>query len=461
MFPRIDERFRRRISWSVLVLALLSFVCLGLAEQGTRGTAMGSPPSAPLPFARHLVMGLDLQHLSSLDAIQWLENADVENVAFIAIPIDADVVAAFGQDDVQEMAASALDRLVAAGNNAPLAACLRRPAAVDDAERVALVAIETMIERYPGAIAYVSACDPGADPVWQQDIARAMAQINQWVAPTTEALVPVASGVPIASVSVASFEQLRENLATANLGAGYALARIPVTAPVEQADVLACQEAIAESAHLALVMLQPDRDLDPDAVVPALASAPLQGNFLPEGFTNAAAPFIIREGEWQESTVGTVEYLRTSEEQSTLVFDFIGTDVYLLGIRSPEGGQVSAWIDPQVTGQPTQPDVLIDFSASQARDSVRPLFTGLPAARHRVYVVAQNNEETQVTLSGFVVMSRPTPAWTGLLAASTMLLIGTAALAERCHASIVAIRRYARPRGADSERRHPRGFKRQ
>jgi hypothetical protein len=461
MIPRLEARFRSRCSWAIFVLSCVAFVSLGHAQQGTAsgGIAPDSPPATPLPFPRHAVAGLDLRHLSSLAALQWLTDANVSDLPLIAIPIDGDVVAALASADVQDAAVAALDKMVQAGGASPLVACLHEPPHVEDRQHVALVAVEALIERYPGAVAYVTGCGDTTDHTWLQALSRAMSQINRWAEPTPEPLIPVAGGAPLTDLSLDDSSMLTD-LSTAPLSGSYSLVSVPIATPVTWDVVEAAQQAIVDSPRVALVMFRPDQASVPADVSAVFAVAPLASGQLPEGFSNAAAPFILQEGDWQQSQVGTVRYLRSSAETATLVLDFVGTDIYLLAVRSPESGQVSAWIDPIVTGDATPPDVTIDLAAPQARDAVRPLFQGLPATRHRLYVMVHNSGDTSVMVSGFYVVGRLTPAWTGLLAAGGLLTLATVTLAERSYASVVAIRSSARPGVGARQREHPRGFSR-
>ena len=119
MIPEISERLRRTMSWSVFVVACVSYLCLGWAQQGTSGSAMLEPPSSPLPFDRQNVFGLDLRQHSSLTAYQWLTSAGPLSPGLIVIPVDVDVVRALQEGEIQEAALSATDSLVAAGAGTP------------------------------------------------------------------------------------------------------------------------------------------------------------------------------------------------------------------------------------------------------------------------------------------------------------------------------------------------------
>jgi hypothetical protein len=457
MIPAIDRKLRRRLSWTIFLLACLGFLSLGLAEQGSRGPVLKSPPPAALPFPRHQVLGLDLRSYSSLGALEWLNTANAGTLPLIAIPVDADVVAAFGEPDIQDAAVSAMDQLVTAGAGSPLAACLRRPSTARGATESARIALEAIIERYPNVLAYVSACDE--DDEWQQAISDAMSDIRMRAVSSVSSLVPVSAGAPLDEVWLDGPTQLSD-ATTPIASTDYSVLVIPISEPVTTSLVEQAQATIISSAQTALIMLRPEPDAPHESVVGAIQMANLGTNMLPVGFTNATAPFIVVDGDWQATTVGTVAYMRTSAESAMLVVDFIGTDVHLLGVRSPQGGKVSAWIDPSVSDPPSVPDVTVDFRGQQARDTSEVLFQNLPAARHRLYVVAHNEGGSNVTLSGFFVVGMPSPTWTGTLAAALLLLIATVAFAERCHASVMDIRRKSGMLVDVPQGEHPRGFSR-
>lgn len=460
MIPLLTDPLRRRLSWSIFSLACLAFLMLGIAEQGAHGSAVQTPPPSPLPFARDRVLGLDLRNYSSLDALEWLHSAEVGSLPLIALPIDGDVVSAFGQPEVQDSAVGAIDQLVQAGTGSPLAICLRQPSALGTPPDIAVIAIEAILERYPNVIAYVSACDPKVNEEWQQTIASAMQQINRRVAASTATLIPVSTGAALDIVQLDSIDAISDVDEIAPPASGYLAIAVPISAPITEQNVSSFQSVIVNGSHTAIILAQPASELPPEFVTPAFGLAPVATSLLLDGFSNVTSGFVLREGEWQESTVGTVTYLRSSAESSTLVVDFVGTEVYLIGVRSPSSGRISAWIDPDLTGEQPRPDLTIEMVATQARDAAIPLFTGLPATRHRLYVVAQNDSASSVTVSGFFVSSRPTPVWSGLLAALGLLAVAVASLAERCYASVVAIRRANSTRTDPEQEGHPRGFRR-
>jgi hypothetical protein len=459
MIHGISHDRQRTLSWSIFLIAIVSFVCLGWAEQGVRGVSMVDPPSSPLPFNRQQVFGLDLREHSSLSALQWLTSADFPDTALIVIPIDADVVVALGEGEIQDAALAATDSLVTAGAGSPLAVCLRRPDVSTDLADVAAIAVESLIDRYPDVIAYVFACNHASESDWREAVAASMSSINPRMTGVTETLLPVSSGAPAALMETSDPVHVQISAESGNLSRGYSIVSLRIDGSLPTRVLRDAQDAIQNTSHLGLILLRPTTDVDPAMISAALRSAPLQPDSLLEGFSNATLDAISVHGDWQAVKVGTVQYLRSTAETATLVTEFVGTDLFLLAVRSPNAGRIHAWIDPPASGLPAIPDVSLDLNAPQARDGLYPLFTGLSAARHRVVVVAVNTDQSNVTMSGFFVTGRRAPAWTGGFAAVTFLVIAAAALTERCAASIWSIRRTSGP-PMTREGEHPRGFTR-
>ncbi|HUG14504.1 MAG TPA: hypothetical protein VMM78_05730 [Thermomicrobiales bacterium] len=355
---------------------------------------------------------------------------------------------------------AALDSLVEAGVGSPLAACLRRPDAVTDAVETAAIAVEALIERYPDAIAYVFACNHASEPEWQAAVAEAMGNINPRAAGVAATLFPVSSGAPLTLIDTRDPDDILTEIESGEAAKGYVAVSLQIDAPVAPAVLQDARRAIMETSHVAIVLIRPTPDVNVDSTTAAIAAVSGHSDGLLIGFSNATLESVERLGEWETVRVGTVTYLRVTTASATLTFDFVGTDMYLLGVRSPNAGIVHAWIDPPATGLSPHPDVSYDLGATQARDTAHPLFTGLSASRHTLVLVANNDDGSNVMISGFFVTGSPVLTWTGRLAAASLLLIATAALAERCASTISTIRRTSGPRAVDRWD-HPRGFTRQ
>jgi hypothetical protein len=433
-------RGRSRLVWTVFVLACAGYVMLGLAEQGMRIASMPTAPSSPLPFARHEVFGLDLRDLTSLEALDWLNSAGREPFALVILPLDADVVLALGEPEQQNDALFAMDRIVEAAAGSPLAVCLQRPADIDNPEDIAESAVGTLTERYPNAITYVSACDYDDNPEWQEDVAGTTLTATIFAAPIANSMMPLSTGEPVRMVSVGDSSDISAKELVSIGSDGYTLVSAPINEPVGADLTLRATDAIRENPQVALIAVRPGRELDPSTVADSLRPAIVEGPFLPSGYSSVAAPGVGLNGDWQDTLVGTVPYRRATTSGPVLFADFIGTDVSLLTILSPDAGRINAWVDPNEGDSNTPPDVTLNLIADQATDVALPLFTDLPGARHRVIIQAEATEGHAVAVSGLFVSATTAPVETRALAAVALLITAAAALAERSLASISAIR---------------------
>jgi hypothetical protein len=161
---------------------------------------------------------------------------------------------------------------------------------------------------------------------------------------------------------------------------------------------------------------------------------------------------------WQRSNVGTIVYMRATQPGAALSAEFIGTDVYLMGIQAPDSGIVQVWIDPDSPS--AAPTVELDLAAVQARDTAIPIARGLPAARHQLTIQTITPEGASVTISGLYVTGTPATAWAGMMAAAVVLLAAVVALSERSYTAVVAIRQRGGPPSRRSRTGHPRVFAR-
>jgi hypothetical protein len=457
MLPARDENRQRTLSWSIFIIACVSYLCLSWSEQGTRGEALLEPPVSPLPFNRQQVLGLDLRQHSSLAAYQWLAGTQIPSAGIIVIPIDADVVVALGEGDIQDAALSATDSLVAAGAGSPLATCLRQPDGVADPVATAEVAVQALIDRYPDVIAYVFACNFAAEPEWHSAVITAMEHVNPRVSGVDATLLPVSGGAPVTLIDIDDPADVRVLAEGGGGTGGYVIISLEIDAPISTQDLEDAQLAILESPHVGLVLLRPSASVDPLAVRAALEIAPVSTDLLLTGFSNASLHAITRQGDWHVTSVGTIEYLRTASDTASLEATFVGTDLYVHGVRSPNAGRIRVWIDPPPSHLPDIPTKIIELEAEQARDSAIHIETGLSASRHRLVIVAENQDGSNVMISGIFVSGSPTRAWAGGLAAAGLLLVAVTALADRCMASISSIRRTTGPPSTGGTE-HPRGF---
>jgi hypothetical protein len=457
VIPSFDPALWRRASWTVLSLALVAFICLGLAEQGSRGGGLLVPPDSPLPFERHRIFGLDLSRLSSLQALEWLNAAGNPSISLIVVRIDADVVQALAREDGREAALTAVDGLRQAAGGSPLGLCLERPADVVGGLAVAQAAVDAIESRFPEQVVYVRSCHGDAAAGWQEDLDEA-ARPDAVVRITGDALIPLASDTPIMIEQLDDSNELSAEQFRLRSGGQYTIFSFDTSEPVSAEIVEDAAEAMADTSHSALVFVEPTDAVDPAALVASIGTVVLAGETLPEGYSAVTAPQIRANDQWQRANVGTVTYLRSTAQTAAIAAEFIGTDIFLIGIESPDSGIVQVWIDPQ--SQSELPTVVLDLESFQARDAAIPIASGLPAARHELVLQAVNEEGQSVTISGLFVTGKPATAWTGTMAAGVVLLAAVVALTERSYAAISAIRRRSTPPRRRPRQGHPRVFAR-
>ncbi|HEX5163945.1 MAG TPA: hypothetical protein VFV93_01010 [Thermomicrobiales bacterium] len=457
MIPSFDPALWRRASWTVLTLAVAAFVCLGLAEQGSRGGGLLIPPDSPLPFERQRVFGLNLDALSSVDALNWLNAAGNPNLALMVLPVDADVVQSLALEDQRENGLAGIETLRAAAGGSPLAFCLRRPAETVGGLAIAQAAVESIKARFPDQVIYVRACDPDAVPGWQGNIDEA-ARPDAEVRASDDTLIPLAGGPLITLDAIDNVRELDPDRLSLNAHDRYTIYSFEASEPLSTDDVERVAGALADTSHTALVFVAPIDGVDPAALISTIAPVALAGDELPEGFSGVKAPAMQINDGWQHSTVGTTQYLRAAASGAALEVEFVGTDISLIAVESPDSGLINVWLDP--ASQTAPPTAILDLSSTQARDSAIPVATGLPAAHHRLIMQVVTEEGQSVTISGLFVTGKPPTAWTVTMAAAVVLLAAVAALSERCYTAIAAIRRRSGPPRRRSRTGHPRVFAR-
>jgi hypothetical protein len=457
VIPSFDPALWRRASWTVLSLAMVAFICLGLAEQGSRGGGLLAPPDSPLPFERHRIFGLDLSGLSSLQALDWLNAAGNPSLALILVPIDADVVESLAQEDQRETALGAIDTLRQAAGGSPLALCLRRPPDIVGGLGIAQAAVGAIRERFPDQVVYTRACEPDANPSWHANIDEA-ARPEVAVRAPNDALIPLAGNDVIILDELDSQHDLSADHFRLRSRGSYSIFVMDASEPLSTDAVDDAARAMADTSHSALIMIAPTGSVDPAALAGSIGSVVLAGDALPEGYSGVNAPSLMANDQWQRSNVGTVDYLRASTSTAAIAAEFVGTDVYLMAIESPDSGVVNVWIDPPSPTAP--PTVVLDLASFQARDAAIPIASGLPAARHELTIQAVVDEGESITISGLFVTGKPATAWTGTMAAAVVLLAAIVALAERCYTAVTTIRRRTGPPRRRPRTGHPRVFAR-
>jgi hypothetical protein len=458
MNPAVDGFVRsalvRRSALALVVLSLLAALLLGLAEQGGIGSALSPVPQQPLPFARERVFGLDLTDRPSLEAVQWMEASGTDRFALVYLPVDDDIIAALTSESARADAHRALDAMMAATVDTTVALCLERPVTQIDDPVLAELTIDTLRDRYPDRIAYVTTCSSSGEASWAQAIAD---QFRSSRPALPGNLVPLSSGADVNIEAVAGFEALsRENL-RGFAGSIYVLPSVQIVRPLDAAQIDPALTAIRDAAQIGLVMLRPDAAVDPLELVRSIEGVALRSDQLPEGFTGVTSPALVFAENWEAANAGRVNYRRTQEPGAALRSTFIGTTIYLQALLTPGAGGVAVWIDPDPAG-PAEPDATIDLSVTQARDAALVVAEGLAADRHTIVIVTTGGE---VSVSGLFVSGQPEAGWNAGLAVLALLLIATLAMAIVGLARVQDIRdRTALPPSQTPHPAHPRAYTR-
>lgn len=454
MIGAISPPLLRKLAWLTLLLAVSSYLALAIAEQGSAPSGLGVVPSNPLPFARERVFGLDLRGRASVDALNWLNQAGNPSLALVALSVDPEVVRALSVPDQQPLAFSALDLFFAAAPNTPLAVCVHEPPGTVGRLGVAQAVVGALNERYTTTIAYVAGC-PGDVVGWRRAVAQAALKDDAAPAGLDNAFIPLTAGA-ILNVEPAHSSSLARAAANAS-GGGHFVALAPT--PRDTLSARAASDAagvLRDYAQVALILEQPTPEADPATFAASIASATLTGDepAVAQGFTGITSPTLRLDGAWQPSVVGAVAYRRAAGEGANLALDVVGTDIYLMGVVSPTGGEAAVWLDPP-DGPLPPPTRVVSFEAEQARDAALPLFTGLPATRHRVVLASSGGD---ITLSGVFVTGHATPGWANGVSAFGLLFVGVAALSVISYGAVLDVRRRAGPPRSRRKQEHPRGF---
>ena len=452
MIPSYSLGLRHALAWLVLLLAAGSYVALAVAEQGAAPAGFETPPSQPLPFARQRVFGLDLSDRSSVDALNWLNAAGNPSLALTVVALDPDVVGALVDTEQQPLAYSALDLLLGAGGATPLAVCLHEPPGTVGQLGIAQAAIGALNDRYTARIAYVAGC--AADSLeWRRAVVRAALKTEQSVTTLDNALVPLSAGATL-SVTQTGNDSMQRAALRAGSSGNYAVLRESAHTDVSARLVSQASAILQDNAQIALVLVVPSQQADPGRFVAGFASAQLPTDTAPQGFSPIDTGSLQLSGEWQPSQVGAVTYRLAQSEGAALTIDFVGADIYLTGLVAPDNGAVDVWLDPP-DGTLPPPNSSVSFEAAQARDVATPLYTGLPATRHRIVVVSSGGK---IALSGVFIAGRATPGWANGVAAAGLLAASVAALTMICFSAVQGVRTQGSPVTRRRSEEHPRGF---
>ncbi len=449
----IRQPLIRRSALLIVLLSLSAALLLGLAEQGGVGSALSPVPDQPLPFPRESVYGLYLADRPSLEAVQWLQAADSSTFGLVVLPVDADIVSALLDSNQAPSAFRALDQMMAVTQATTIALCLERPVTQVEDGVLAELTVDTLRDRYPDRIAYLTACQTSDGLSWAQAISQ---QVRSTTAARPGVLLPLSTGAPLRIQDVESFNDLRTEVLRTFAGDRYILPNVPVGAPVGDSEVSLSIEAIRNAAQIALILLRPDRELDPAALVDSIAAVQLDSAQLPEGFSGVQSPAIQFGEGWEPSEIGRVSYRRTNVEGSVIQTTFVGTTIYLYALLAPDGGSLAVWVDPD-TSAPGTPDAEIDLSAVQASDAAVILAEGLSADRHTIAILTTGGE---VMVSGLFVSGQPETGWNAGLTILSLIAVGALAMAVLGLARVQDIRdRHALPPRQSAQLIHPRSYR--
>lgn len=435
---RRSDRLTLGIAQLLLLFAAFAYVMLAVAEQGGIGSELSPIPSRPLPFERTRIYGLDLTDRTSFDALQWLDAADTESLALIALPVDAEIVASLTVEERAGEARAAVEALIAAAGSVPTAVCYHKPVSpLTDAE-LADAAITLLRDSYTQRVAYVNACDPTADPEWQAALADELAEPNL----TGSRLVPLSVGEAARIEDIDSIDELRSSNLRSFSGSEYVMPRVAVRQSLDAFTNETAQAALRDAAQLALVLLRPSANLDATTFSRSLATEALPTDPLPEGFTSVTALIPDSDPAWTPTTLGTTRYLRASASGAQFSVSFIGTELVAYVLQSPTAGSLSVWVDRPPSEADAAPDLVIDLAATQARDAAVVLATDLPADRHTVTLMVQTGE---VVLSGLFLSGKPEASWSTALASIGLIVIAIASGAVVALSAVRSIRRRTLP----------------
>jgi len=329
-----------------------------------------------------------------------------------------------------------LKLLIDAARGAPIALCLRKPSQSVGDIGVAQAAVGAVLDNFTSSVAYVSSCELSADASWQQAVGRAVLGNENPPAGTDDALFPLTVGT-IAHVRPAHESDLGSDAALAAGDDRYVLAEIDATEPVNSTLTGDASDAIRNDSALALVLVRPDRSLDPTTLLASIRDVNLTDSSAPQGYSNVGATWIGQAGAWQDSIVGTATYRRTDASGASMTTTFVGTQIHLIAIRSPDAGDVEVWLDATPGVGEAQPFAVIDLSAEQARDDAISLVADVPASRHQITIVTDGGE---VAVAGFFVAGKQESAVTSALAALGLVVIAVAALADACYSAVSELR---------------------
>ena len=452
-----DRRRLYRTGWLIAVFAICSYLLIAFAEQGSAGAGLQAVPDDPLPFNRHAGIGIDLSSYSSLAAVEWLEQVDAGPASLVLLPVDGDIVGAFNNPDTFVAARGAVEQLLNSANGAQVGLCLNRPIAAIDEVILAEAAVTALVENFTDRVTYIGTCGLETSSAWQESVL----DLLDYDPPSSSSevlLAPASIGAPIRLQAPVTVQAMSPEYLDSVTGTSYAGLRMAGVPLIDDETRETLRSILHDRAHVATLVAAPAAEADPVTFFNSLALGEAAYNELSEGFNNVALSRIAWHGDWTTTEVGPVSYQRTAETGSWMTAEFIGTEIWAVGIVSPDGGRLGVWIDADDASTSGEPDVVVSLESTQAEDAAVLLMDGLPAARHSITIVAADGD---VALSGIFVTGRAEGGWHGTLGAVGMLLAAMGGLGVVLVATVDDLRaRIGLDRENSDDGLHPRVFRR-
>lgn len=447
-----------RSGWLVVVLAFTSYLLVAVAEQGGTSAGLDAVPEDPLPFDGNRGIGLDLSEMSSLNALEWLEGVSVENSPLVVLPVDGDIVAAFYDPETFGAATTAVDSLVGASGETRVALCLKKPvSAVEEAE-LAEAAITVIVEDYTDKVAYLSTCPGETSNTWDDSIFDLLG-FDAPARGNERLLAPVSIGAPLRLPASISSNAIDASYIDSLAGDSYIALTLDDQPLVQEPLRTDISRILTNRAHVALTLARPAAEVPPEEFVASLGLNPVSQIELAEGYNDILSSAMTFEGEWTLTEVGPVVYQRTGQNGARVSAQFVGTEVWAIGLTSPGAGSIGVWLDSEGPVSDTPPDNVVDLSGTQAVDNSFLLVDNLSAATHDITIVASDGD---VALAGLFVTGRPEGGWHASIGAFGILFTAMAGLAVVISVAIDDLRlRIGLDRPDDREPEHPRIFRRE
>jgi polysaccharide biosynthesis protein PslG len=128
---------------------------------------------------------------------------------------------------------------------------------------------------------------------------------------------------------------------------------------------------------------------------------------------------LVYEGEWEyardgQAVLGAIA--RSHTPGSRLRFAFVGTDIFLVVHKSPEGGLLHVRVDGGMVSEINLMNIASQYGACV------PLAQGLPAGSHQVEIENASPANAEANLDGLIVRNMPR-SWKGYIAIAALLLL--------------------------------------